>query len=74
EYGDPYEFSATVLIRGHRAELVGGAGQFNPKWRRDVCEALLGWGVTEIIFDRKGSCVRSVKIKTYRSCALSEGR
>lgn len=66
EYGDPYEFSATVLIRGHRAELVGGAGCFNPNWRREICDALLAWGITEIVFDRRGTRPRPVTVKTYR--------
>jgi hypothetical protein len=73
EYGDPYEFSATVIIRGHQAELVGGAGKFDPKWRRDVCEALLGWGITEVVFDRKGATrSRSVRVKTYRPNAVRD--
>jgi len=66
EYGDPYEFSATVLIRGHQAELVAGAGRFDPKWRRDICEALLSWGVTEVVFERKGTHPRAVRLPTFR--------
>ena len=63
EYGDPYEFSATVLIRGRRAEIVGGAGRFDPKWRRAISQELRAWGIDEVVFDRKKAVSRSVRLK-----------
>ncbi len=51
KFGDPYEFSATVVLRGSRAEIVSSAGKFDPKWHEDVDRALLSWGVTKLVFD-----------------------
>jgi hypothetical protein len=63
-YGDPYEFSATVIIRGRQAELVGGAGRFDPKWRRAIMAELRAWGVEEVIFERKTEHPREVRLST----------
>ena len=63
KYGDPYEFSATVIIRGRRAEIVGGAGRFDPKWRHAVSTELRAWGIEEVVFERKKHCSRSVRLK-----------
>lgn len=62
-YGDPYEFSATVIIRGRQAEIVGGAGRFDLKWRRAICAELRAWGIDEVIFERKTSLARAVRLK-----------
>jgi hypothetical protein len=62
-YGDPYEFSATVIIRGRQAEIVGGSGRFDPKWRHAIWAELRAWGVDEIIFERKTALARPVRLK-----------
>ena len=64
EFGDSYEFSATVVIRGHQAEIVGAAGRFQPKWRRDLLDTLFAWGITELIYERKGARNKAVTINT----------
>jgi hypothetical protein len=62
-YGDPYEFSATVIIRGRQAEIIGGAGRFDPKWRHAISMELRAWGIDEVTFERKKSVSRAVRLK-----------
>ena len=69
EFGDAYEFSASVVIRGHRAEIVGAAGRFNAKWRKEVLEALFAWGITELVYERKGPRSKAVKMDTENHTA-----
>jgi hypothetical protein len=71
-YGDPYEFSATVIIRGRQAEIVGGAGRFDPSWRHAIAAELRAWGIDEVIFERKTILARSVRLK--RPKARAEAR
>lgn len=52
--GDPYEFAATVVIRGAVAEIVGGTGSLKARYRHDILDALRAAGVTNIVFDRMG--------------------
>jgi hypothetical protein len=67
EYGDPYEFSATVIIRGRQAEIVGGAGRFDPNWRHAISKELRAWGIDEVIFERKKAVPRSVRLKRQKA-------
>jgi hypothetical protein len=64
EFGDAYEFSATVICRGHRAEIVGAAGRFRPKWRKALLDTLFAWGITEVFYERKGSRRRAIVMNT----------
>ena len=64
EFGDVYEFSATVICRGHRAEIVGAAGRFRAKWRKELLNTLFAWGITELIYERKGRRGKSVLMNT----------
>lgn len=52
KFGDPYEFAATVIIRGETAEIIGAGGTFKPHFRSAVIEALKPLGVKRIFFDR----------------------
>jgi len=63
EFGDPYEFSATVIIRGRSAEIIGGCGRFDVRWRREVERALASWGITEVAFERKAAQERLVLLR-----------
>ena len=64
EFGDVYEFSATVICRGHRAEIVGAAGRFRPEWRKAILDTLFSWGITEVVYERKGSRRKSIVMDT----------
>ncbi len=72
EFGDSYEFSATVVIRGHQAEIVGAAGRFQPKWRRDLLDTLFAWGITELVYERKGARNKAVTINTATHSVRNE--
>jgi len=72
EFGDPYEFSATVIIRGRRAEIVGASGRFELRWRREIERALAKWGVTEVVFERKVAHERTVILRSRRHDPVAE--
>lgn len=55
KYGDPYEFSCTVIRRGEVAEIVGASGRFDRSIYESVRAALLAEGITEAIWERKNS-------------------
>lgn len=52
EYGDPYEFSATVCVRGDTAYICGGSGRWNHEWRTEVADALRALGVRGVEYER----------------------
>jgi hypothetical protein len=72
-YGDPYEFSATVIIRGRQAEIIGGAGRFDPKWRREIRTELRAWGIDEVVFERKTEHPREVRLRARLGRRAGEG-
>jgi len=52
-FGDPYEFVATLIIRGNHAEAIGATGHFDIGWRLEVQRLLASIGVTELSFERR---------------------
>lgn len=52
DFGDPYEFSCTVLRRGDTCEIIGASGTITPGVVRAVREALHTAGVTKAHWER----------------------
>lgn len=58
--GPSYTFSATVIIRGASAEIVGGVGTITPSMMRDIEATLRQHGITHAVWDRAGALARRV--------------
>lgn len=52
DFGDPYEFSCTVIRRGDECEIIGASGKFTFEVYRAVREALESSGVKVAKWDR----------------------
>lgn len=52
-FGDPFEFSCTVLRRGEEAEVIGASGRFSREAYRAIRDALVAVGIRRVIWDRK---------------------
>lgn len=52
KYGDPYEFVATVCLRGDTAYICGGGGKWKHEWRDAVADALQALGVKGVEYER----------------------
>ncbi|HEY4548033.1 MAG TPA: hypothetical protein VIG90_16630 [Pedomonas sp.] len=50
--GAGYEFTATIIVRGHTAEIVGGAGRLTPALAKEIEIALHSHGITTAIWER----------------------
>jgi len=52
KYGDPYDFVATVCLRGDRAYICGGGGRWRHEWKDAVTRALRTLGVKNVEYER----------------------
>jgi len=59
--GPSYEFSATVIIRGDTAEILGASGKITPSIYKAIRQALNRLGCTTAVWDRVGPLARRVK-------------
>lgn len=50
--GPGYEFTATIIVRGQTAEIVGGAGRLTPALAKEIEIALYSHGITTAIWER----------------------
>lgn len=50
--GAGYEFTATIIVRGRTAEIVGGAGRLTPALAKEIEIALYSHGITTAIWER----------------------
>lgn len=50
--GAGYEFTATIIVRGRTAEIVGGAGRLTPALAKEIEIALCSHGITTAIWER----------------------
>jgi len=50
--GGPYEFSATVIVRGSSAEIIGASGSLKLRWYREMRRQLNAIGVERVMFQR----------------------
>lgn len=50
--GPGYEFTATIIVRGKTAEIVGGAGRLTPILAKQIEVALCSHGITTAIWER----------------------
>lgn len=50
--GAGYEFTATVIVRGRTAEIVGGAGRLTPVLAKEIEVNLYEQGITTAIWER----------------------
>lgn len=65
--GAGYEFTATIIVRGCTAEIVGGAGRLTPALAKEIETVLQSQGITTAIWDRyNGSPRRMVKTARRR--------
>lgn len=53
-FGDPYDFSCTVILRGETAELIGASGRFDMRFRQPLIELLKERGVKRVSWERSG--------------------
>lgn len=58
--GPSYTFSATVIIRGTSAEIIGGTGTVTPSMVREIEATLRQHGITHAVWDRAGALARRV--------------
>lgn len=63
EYGDPYEFAATVVIVADQAYIMGAAGKFTRQMFYDIKFQLANMGVTKVHWDRLKSS-KQVTVET----------
>lgn len=52
DFGDPYEFSCTVLRRGDTCEIIGASGKLTMETYRAVRTMLSETGIKRVIWDR----------------------
>jgi hypothetical protein len=52
QYGDPYEFSATVIFDGEEARIIGASGKFTMQMYYDIKIQLLNLGVKRVNWER----------------------
>lgn len=52
DFGDPYEFSCTVLRRGDTCEIIGASGKLTMATYRALREMLEGHGIKVAVWDR----------------------
>ena len=50
--GPGYEFTATIIVRGQTAEIVGGAGRLTPALAKEIEIVLYSHGITTAIWER----------------------
>lgn len=66
--GAGYEFTATIIVRGRTAEIVGGAGRLTPALAKEIEVALFSQGITTAIWERyNGDPKRLVRATRGRS-------
>jgi len=66
--GAGYEFTATIIVRGRTAEIVGGAGRLTPALAKEIEIALHSHGITTAIWERyNGDPKRLVRATRGRS-------
>lgn len=66
--GAGYEFTATIIVRGRTAEVVGGAGRLTPALAKEIEIALYSHGITTAIWERyNGDPKRLVRATRGRS-------
>ncbi|MCH8684814.1 hypothetical protein [Pedomonas mirosovicensis] len=66
--GCGYEFTATIIVRGRTAEIVGGAGRLTPALAKEIEIVLHSHGITTAIWERyNGDPKRLVRATRGRS-------
>lgn len=64
--GAGYEFTATIIVRGGTAEIVGGAGRLTPALAREIEVALCSHGITTAVWERYNNDPRKL-VRTTRA-------
>ena len=52
DFGDPYEFSCTVIRRGDTCEIIGASGRMFPGLRVQLRKLLDEQGIKHCVWDR----------------------
>lgn len=63
-FGDPFEFSATVIIKDDEAFIIGASGKFSRETFKEIKKALLNLGVKKAHWERLKSKVKKITIET----------
>lgn len=73
--GPGYEFTATIIVRGGTAEIVGGAGRLTPALAKEIEIALYSQGITTAIWERfQGDPKKLVRATRGRTPQRHEGK
>jgi hypothetical protein len=70
-FGDPYEFSCTVNVRGQEAELIGGCGEITPSLWREIKDALTAQGIHQVHWKRFNGVPRTVAVDSADNISIS---
>ena len=60
-YGDPYEFSCTVVKKGDKVELIGGVGTVTRSMWKAIRKTFFSDGITDAYWDRENTTVEVKK-------------
>ena len=52
DFGDPYEFSATIIRRGDTCEIIGASGKTFPGLKAALRKMLADQGIKHCVWDR----------------------